>query len=143
MSQVSPGPPQQQCPLLGSGAGGGVGVGAGSGEGVGVGSGEGVGTGTGMGAGETVQSKAFGDAHPEKLSSADGHVEPSGQHWLPAHILFAELGQATASPTEQEPDGGGEGVGAGVGAGVGDGGGDGVGTGVGTGDGMGPPLAQA
>lgn len=75
-----------------------------------------------------MQSTVFGAGHPEKLLSADGHVEPSGQHWLPPHIP-ADPGQATASPTEQ--DGVGVGVGAGgVGGGVGVGAG-GVGVGAG------------
>lgn len=104
---------------------------------------------------ELVQSDFLATGHPSKVRSADGQVEPSLQHWLPAHISFStasgkrslSTGQYTASPTEQEPDGVGVGAGGGTGAGVGVGVGVGVGTGAGagpgTGDGIGPPSAQA
>jgi len=84
-----------------------------------------------------VQSEAFAEAHSEKLGSADGHVEPSGQHWSPAQVS-SEFEQVTVSPTEQDSDGGtGAGVGSGAGAGVGSGAGAGVGSGAGAGVGSG------
>lgn len=82
-----------------------------------------------------VQSDTFADIHSAKLGSAEGHVEPSGQHWLPAHVS-SESGHVTLSPIEQVSDGGtGAGAGSGAGAGVGSGAGAGAGAGVGAGTG--------
>lgn len=70
-----------------------------------------------------VQSTVLPVTHPVKALSADGQVDPSGQHASPAH--WAALpGHATGSPTLQVgPDGdggdggeGGDGVGDGAGA---------------------------
>lgn len=76
--------------------------------------------------------------------TAEGQIEKSGQHWLPAHFALL-LGQLTTSPTLQVAGVGGDGVGAGGdGVGAGDGGdGDGGGAGPGgDGDG-GTPEAHA
>jgi len=81
----------------------------------------------------TVQSSFLAAGHPEKELSADGHVLPSGQHWLPAHVA-ADPGHFTASPTVHVLAGGvGVGLGVGVGVGVGVGAGDGAGAGPGDG----------
>lgn len=62
-----------------------------------------------------VQSVFFVAGHPVKALSADGHVDPSGQHELPAHVVVVLPGQRTGSPTLQLPPGaggtGGDGVG--------------------------------
>merc|ERR1712072_1014847 len=72
-----------------------------------------------------VQSCFFGSGHIWYETSAEGHVEPSGQHWLPAQITTL-FGQFTGCPTLHV--GPGDGVGLAVGFGVGAGGG-GVGVG--------------
>mmetsp|Transcript_115193 Transcript_115193/g.325493 ORF Transcript_115193/g.325493 Transcript_115193/m.325493 type:complete len:206 (-) Transcript_115193:1701-2318(-) len=49
-----------------------------------------------------VQSAALGFGHELELFFADGHVEPSGQHASPWHVML-EPGHATTSPTLQVP----------------------------------------
>jgi len=59
-----------------------------------------------------VQSDFFPDAHAAKVLSAEGQVDPSGQHASPAHLTSVLPGHSTGSPTLQyEPVG--DGVGAG------------------------------
>jgi hypothetical protein len=83
--------PTLQCIIGGVGGDGGDG-GDGGGGGDGGDGGDG-----GEGPGWT-QSSFFGDGQHPKSSSADGHVEPSGQQVLPLQP-FDVPGHVTASPT--------------------------------------------
>lgn len=91
--------PTLHCAGLGGVGAGGLGVGAGGLGGVGVGGlGLGVGPGEGPGDGPFVQSISLALGQPLKVLSAEGQVDPSGQHDFPAQTL-SEPGQRTVSPT--------------------------------------------
>mmetsp|Transcript_18182 Transcript_18182/g.34131 ORF Transcript_18182/g.34131 Transcript_18182/m.34131 type:complete len:103 (+) Transcript_18182:81-389(+) len=72
-----------------------------------------------------VQSSVFGLGQPLKLRSAEGHVDPSGQHSSPPQLVWVP-GQSTLDPTTQCAGLGDGGVG-----GEGGEGGEGLGPGVG------------
>lgn len=65
-----------------------------------------------------VQSSDFGFEQEENDGSAELHVEPSEQHWLPAHFAVVP-GHDTESPTLHVALGDGAGVGPGDGPGDG------------------------
>ncbi len=52
-----------------------------------------------------VQSVVFDFVQPLNESSAEGHVDPSGQQESPAHMVTLEPGHRTLSPTLHLPPG--------------------------------------